>query len=377
MLFTPRLARAGHSVGVSAYYGLEGAPIMWQSLGQDIPILPGLGGEFGNQYIAGHASAFFGGDPHDGIVLSLMDVLAMSQTVYAGLKTVCWTPVDHDKATPQQIEFFDNSTATPIAMSRFGQERLEKYSALYCPHGVETDIFEPFDRAMTRKLSGVPEDTFVVGVVAANKGWPSRKSLPEILMAFARFREKHDDVVLYLHTEISGTVSHGVPIVEVAMDLGIPKDSIAKTDQYMLLFSPGTSQDMARVMNNFDVLCAPSAGEGFGIPIMEAAACGVPAIVTDFSAMPEVAGPAGWLVGGQKVFTGQRGWQVTPDVNQIYEALEDAYAEDSKHKAVRKKRAREHALNYSVDRVVEEHMLPALKEVEERFGERPKLEVVR
>ena len=39
----------------------------------------------------------------------------------------------------------------------------------------------------------------------------------------------------------------------------------------------------------------PSLYEGFGLPILEAMACGVPVITSKVSSMPEVAGDAGWL----------------------------------------------------------------------------------
>src|SRR5262245_23708124 len=80
-LFAPSLRHARPEVALCAFYGLEGAPIMWEN----IPVFPSLGGEFGNQYIAAHASAFFGGDQRDGIVFTLMDVLALAPTVYSTL----------------------------------------------------------------------------------------------------------------------------------------------------------------------------------------------------------------------------------------------------------------------------------------------------
>jgi glycosyltransferase involved in cell wall biosynthesis len=372
-LFAPRL-QGHHEMAISAFYGLEGAGIMWSD---GIPIFPGLGGEFGNQYIAGHAAAFFGGDPKGGIVFTLMDVLALSHDIYAGLDTVNWTPVDHDPITPTQRSYFQKSSGIPLAMSRFGEERLEEFSPLYCPHGIDTEIFKPLDKKKVRDETGVEEDAFVVGIVAANKGNPSRKCFHESLQAFARLRERHENAILYLHTEISGAISAGLPLVEVATALGIPPEAIARADQYKLLFSPYPPEEMAAIFSSLDVLLNPSAGGGFELPVMEAAACGTPSITTDFSAMPEVAGPSPWKVGGQRIWTGQKSWQLQPSVDEIDDCLEDCYQMGDSARTKLGESLREHALRYDVDRVVDEFMLPALEEAEERLTPTPAPEPLR
>ena len=44
------------------------------------------------------------------------------------------------------------------------------------------------------------------------------------------------------------------------------------------------------------MVACPSRGEGFGLPVMEAMACGAPVVAFDNSALPEVVGDAGVLV---------------------------------------------------------------------------------
>ena len=84
-------------------------------------------------------------------------------------------------------------------------------------------------------------------------------------------------------------------------------------------------EHMADLYSSFDVLLNPAMGEGFGLPVLEAQACGVPAIVTDFTAMSEVCG-AGWKVGYDRVRTPMRSWQAWPKVDEIVAALEACYA---------------------------------------------------
>jgi glycosyltransferase involved in cell wall biosynthesis len=53
---------------------------------------------------------------------------------------------------------------------------------------------------------------------------------------------------------------------------------------------------LSRVIGGAYALIYPSLFEGFGIPILEALKCGVPAVVSNTSSMPEVAGDAALLV---------------------------------------------------------------------------------
>lgn len=50
------------------------------------------------------------------------------------------------------------------------------------------------------------------------------------------------------------------------------------------------------VMHRAEALLFPSLLEGFGLPVVEAMACGVPVIVSNTSSLPEVAGEAGYFV---------------------------------------------------------------------------------
>jgi glycosyltransferase involved in cell wall biosynthesis len=126
---------------------------------------------------------------------------------------------------------------------------------------------------------------------------------------------------------------------------------------------------MADVYSSLDVLLNPAMGEGFGLPVLEAQACGVPAIVTDFTAMSEVCG-AGWKCGFDRVRTPMRSWQAWPNVEEIVESLEACYRLSEQERSELSARAREHAQQYDADRVLEEHWLPALEEVARRLDDR-------
>ncbi len=359
-LFTPLVA-AKHDVRISAFYGLDGNRL---NVG-GITVYPGIQGTYGSETITGHAEDFFG-DPKDGLIMTLMDVWVLDEPTMEKLNILAWAPVDHDPAPPGVLKFFEDTNARPLAMSRFGQSRLEKFNPLYCPHGVDTKIFSPIPQAEARRRAGMPQEAFVVGIVAANKGNPSRKSFPEALRAYAAFASRHDDVVLYLHTDmVGGSGVHLAPLME---NLKIKNAFI--TDQHRYRFNPLSPRTMAAAYSSMDVLLSPSTGEGFGIPILEAQACGTPAIVTDFSAMSEVCG-SGWRVGGDPIWTSQMSWQMRPNVEELVESLEAAHRRPRAKVKADSDLALEHAAQYEVGKVFKEYMLPAINETAEQFKLKP------
>jgi glycosyltransferase involved in cell wall biosynthesis len=57
-----------------------------------------------------------------------------------------------------------------------------------------------------------------------------------------------------------------------------------------------TAEDLPLWYNSAELLVYPSIYEGFGLPVLEAMACGTPAIVSDVSSLPEAAGDVGICV---------------------------------------------------------------------------------
>ena len=354
-LFAPRLAEHA-DVAISAFHGLANAPLTISGL----TIYPGSGAGWGNEIVRAHAQSHFG-SLRGGVVLSLVDVFVLDPGIWRELNVAAWVPVDHDPAPPGVLEFFAITGAVPIAMTRFGQERLDVFDPLYVPHGVATDVYRPHPRDEVRDAAGLPRDAFLVGIVGVNKGSPSRKSLAEMIEAFAAFRARHDDALLYLHTEVTGIAS-GTHLPSLLEELGVDEDSVLFVDQDRYNYAPFTPEEMAATYSSLDVLMNASMGEGFGLTVLEAQACGVPAIVTDFTAMSEVCG-AGWKVGYHRYWTDQASWQARPRVEELVESLEACYALDAASRRELSGKAREHALAYDADKVLEEHWLPALGEL--------------
>lgn len=349
----------GHQPAVSCFYGLHGSIIN----NDGITMYPGGYDAYGNDVLVPHATSFFG-TPRGGLTVTLVDVWVLNPDVLRQLFVAAWVPIDHEPVPPRVADSLRLSGVWPVAMSKFGKRMIEQagMEALYAPHGIDTNLFCLRDRAECRAELGIP-DTFVVGMVAANKGYPSRKSWSQAIEAFAAFHRKHPDSLLYLHTEPNGVVE-GHPIVAQLEAAGLPGNAVMVCDPYAQVV--GRSQEfVAKLHSSFDVLLSPSMGEGFGIPVVEAQACGVPVIVTDCTAMTELCG-AGWLVEGDKTFTNQRAYWKTPHISSIVESLEDAY--HLRNQPAMRKTARDFAVQYDADLVYDTYWRPILAECERRMA---------
>ncbi len=192
-------------------------------------------------------------------------------------------------------------------------------------------------------------------MVAANKGHsPPRKAFFQAFTAFAELRRKHSDAVLFLHTSLEPRQS-GVNLAHLLDYCGVPQEAVVITPPFELYHGVDQSR-MPYVYSGFDVLLSPSYGEGFGIPIIEAQACGTPVIVNDFSSMSELVGP-GWSVGGEPFYDDSQGAEFqSPSIPQLVEALADAY----ENAESRRLAARAFAQAYDADYVTSEYWAPTL-----------------
>lgn len=353
-----RLAKLGHEMGIFAFYGHAGAKREWEGF----PVYPAGLDVHGNDLLADHADRF-GAD----LVIILFDAFAMNPEVIRRMPAPVWfwMPVDCEPLSRADAAALQHSGSQPVAMARFGQRMLEQdgFSPLYVPHGIDTGVYAPMDRAAARDAFHLPDDAFIIGMNVMNKDKEDRKAFWEQLSAFALLRRKHSDVLLQLHSLPHPGMS-GYHLLEMAAFLGIEKD-IRWANPYDLMSGNYTAGDMATWYNGLDLYSGCSLGEGFGLPLVEAQACGVPVVTTDASAMTEL-GQKGWLVQGEPVW--QKGHSSTwtrPSIAGITAAYGKAY--DGGITARRKAAARRFALGYDADLVAETYWRPVLAEAEARL----------
>jgi glycosyltransferase involved in cell wall biosynthesis len=280
---------------------------------------------------------------------------------------ISWVPLDHVTLPAKVAKFLQRDNVTPVAMAPHGVRQLEKagIECGYVPHAVNTNVFKntpkilgPEGMTPTRELLGIKDDTFLVAMVAANKanGQVHRKAYDINFLAFAAHLQKFPDSHLYVHADPAPNVG-GFDLGVLSRVCGIPKDKItfANRDKYRIGYSQG---ELAALYSAADVLLAPSYGEGFGVPQVEAQACGTRVIGSSWAAAPELIGEDGWLVDGQPFWDGPQGafFQV-PLLGSVVSALEHAYNSERGFSAV----ARKFALDFDEEKVWQDYWMPFLK----------------
>ena len=114
-----------------------------------------------------------------------------------------------------------------------------------------------------------------------------RKNLIRLMDAFMRVRGRRPELPHHLVIVGKEGWLHG-PILQAARESGV-KDFV-----HILGYVP--EEDLPCLMAQADALALVSLWEGFGLPALEAMACGTAVIASNTSALPEVVGDAGVLV---------------------------------------------------------------------------------
>lgn len=294
-----------------------------------------------------------------------------------------WVPVDH-YPTPAALYGWLQNGHHAIAMSRFGQACLEDtakgfalagaptFPVSYAPHAVEAASYQPRDRRF-REAIDVPADAFLVGIVAANNGTSiyDRKGFGDMAHAVAVFMATHPDAYLYVHT-IKQTAD-GINLDTLFSFKGVDTARVRWADQYELTKQSITDAEMSLRYSALDVLLMTSRGEGFGVPALEAMACGVPVIVSNWTAQPEIVGgepftparmgtlrfDAGWAVGVDPDWDPRMAADFgKPRLPGIIVSLDEAY--DRRGDEAMRTAALARAAEYDADRVFAEHWTPIL-----------------
>ncbi|MEN6520992.1 MAG: glycosyltransferase family 1 protein [Armatimonadota bacterium] len=158
----------------------------------------------------------------------------------------------------------------------------EKISVV--PTGLNPDFHSITDSALlkrVRETHGLPE-RFILGLVSSDP----RKNCRGIVGAAGLVSSELDGIGIVL-------ICASPAARDMAFDTACRHQSHLPR---MVMLAPVSRQDLTAIYTLADVLVFPSFYEGFGLPVIEAMACGTPVVTSNISSMPEVAGDAAVLV---------------------------------------------------------------------------------
>lgn len=232
-----------------------------------------------------------------------------------------WMPtVDSDPQKQSWIEGFANTDAI-LCYSEFGMKTLRKDAGHLCnvvgcaSPGIDPEIYKIYDKNEIRSQLGLNGDINIIGTVMRNQ---KRKLFPELIKAFEKFLkvappEIRNNTYLYLHTSYPEKMGWNLGYLVSEYEVGgkilttyvcrscggyhadFFKDALSFCPKCQKITSVMPSvalglevPDLVKIYNTFDLYVQYAICEGFGMPQVEAAACGVPVVATDYSAMEDV-----------------------------------------------------------------------------------------
>lgn len=165
-----------------------------------------------------------------------------------------------------------------ITVSEFSKNEIIKYypqakeKIFVIPNGINLQQFRVLNIPRKKQI-------LFIGAIAKHK------NIKIILKAFLMIKDKIDHTVV-----IVGNKDKGMPEDEETKEIlkQIPPERVIFTGKL-------TDEEIVRVYNESEIFVFPSIYEGFGLPILEAMACGCPVIASNQSSIPEVCGDSALL----------------------------------------------------------------------------------
>lgn len=170
-----------------------------------------------------------------------------------------------------------------IAVSQHTKSDLMEYFKI--PDDRTSVIYNGIDHSIFKPYKTKPPDKPYILYVGSER---PRKNLIRLIEAFAILKREFPELRLVKIGVPGRTEEYRQETVSKLDSLGLAQD---------VIFTSYTSEaDLARYYSSAALLAYPSLYEGFGLPPLEAMACGCPVVASNTSSLPEVMGEAGIMV---------------------------------------------------------------------------------
>ncbi len=190
----------------------------------------------------------------------------------------------------RMIEASTRRARSLVAVSHHTRDRLDAVlhpaaPVFVAPHGVDHERFRPAAAGDADDLERLRAIGIHPPYLAFAATLEPRKDVPSLIAAFRAVAPEHERLRLV----IAGRDGWGADAV---------RDAAATSGVTTRILRPGwlPADALAPFFRRAEAVVYPSLEEGFGLPALEALACGAPLLTTTGSAMQEVVGDAALLV---------------------------------------------------------------------------------
>lgn len=223
--------------------------------------------------------------------------------------------VDADPQNPQWLSTFANADSV-LAYSEFGRDTMlsqsDQINFIDVASPAASEEFHwTSDKKAHKESMGLDGDSLIIGTVMRNQ---RRKLYPDLLQVFRNLldKTKNPNIFLHCHTYYPD-IGWEIPSLldkfgltnrvlfsykcqhceKVSIDFF--KDCVSYcpscnnfTNRLVGVENSITTEELSRIYNTFDLYIQYANSEGFGMPQLEAACCGVPVLSVNYSAMESV-----------------------------------------------------------------------------------------
>lgn len=233
-----------------------------------------------------------------------------------GLKVVPWLVSNGGVSKPEVVNLLNGlgKWFTPSAYCRqkFSQSGLVEQNIEVIPEAVDDQVWQPLPPGEVESYFKLLSITPGTPILLTMGGDATSKGAQEVLRALERLKPDLPWIYIIKTWPQEHTFKRGLEEFKIISKLNLG----GKVRYVMGEFS----QEFIRgLINMCDIYVAPSRGEGFGLPFVQAGMCGKPIISIDALSIKEivVSGETGFLVKSRKL-----GEEVRADINDLKDKLE-------------------------------------------------------